>query len=139
MSNKLEILLKKIINKSSKLQIWEEEHNDDVDLYSHGFIYVDTTLNFYDSVKFWSFYRTSYQRDKHYKQNFLTVFINLYYFNNREDYKLQDASFTELRLKRTGKGINDFRIEFNKIQKFIRINKGYGTIKENSRTVRTTK
>ena len=139
MSNKLEILLKKIINKSSKLQIWEEEHNDDVDLYSHGFIYVDTTLNFYDSVKFWSFDRTSYQRDKHYKQNFLTVFINLYYFNNREDYKLQDASFTELRLKRTGKGINDFRIEFNKIQKFIRINKGYGTIKENSRTVRTTK
>ena len=127
------------MNKSSKLQIWEEEHNDDVDLYAHGFIYVDTTLNFYDSVKFWSFDRTSYQRDKHYKQNFLTVFINLYYFNNREDYKLQDASFTELRLKRTGKSINDFRIEFNKIQKFIRINKGYVTIKENSRTVRTTK
>jgi hypothetical protein len=133
LKNKLEYLLKKILHKPSKVQIWDEDHNDAVDCYSHGFLHIDSTLNFYNSIKTWSFDKTTYQRDKHYKKNFLTLFINIYYFLNKEDYKLQDASFTELRFKRTGKNIADFQTDIYKVEKFIRINKGHGTIKENSR------
>lgn len=131
--------MEKIINKSSKLQVWDEDHNDHVDLYAHGFIYVELTLNFYNGIKFWSLDRTSFIKDKHYKKKFLNVFVNIYYFNNKEDYKLQDASFTELRLKKTGKCLSDFVVEFNKLEKFIRINKAYGTIKENTRVARNKK
>jgi len=135
LSNKLEILLKKIIHKPSRIQIWDEEHNDSVDCYSHGFIDVDSNLNFYNSIKTWSFDKTSQHKDKNYKKNFMTLFVNIYYFLNKEDFKLQDASFTEIRLKRTGKKIHDFLIEINKIEKFLRINKGHGTIRENSKTL----
>lgn len=135
MDNKLDILLKKIIHKPSRIQIWEEGHNDAVDLYSHGFINVDSTLNFYSSIKTWTFDKTNYKRDKNFNKNFLSLYINIYYFKNKEDQELQDASFTELKLKRTGKGLSDFATEINKIEKFIRINKGHGTIRENSRII----
>jgi hypothetical protein len=135
LDNKLNILLEKIIHKPSRIQVWEEDHNDAVDLYSHGFITVDSTLNFYNSIKTWTFDKTNYKRDKHFNKNFLTLFINIYYFKHKESHELQDASFTELRLKRTGSGLSDFSIEIKKIEKFIRINKGHGTIRENSRTI----
>lgn len=135
MSNKLEILLKKIINKPSRIQIWDEDHNDSVDCYSHGFITVDSSLNFYNSIKTWSFDKSSNHRDNKSNKNQMTLYINIYYFKNKEDCKLQDASFTEIRLKRTGKRVQDFLIEINKIEKFIRINKGHATIRENSRII----
>ncbi len=131
MSNKLETLIKKIINKHSRTQVWEEDHNDSIDCYSHGLLIVDSSLNFYSSIKTWTFDKTNYKRDFHYKENFLTLFINVYYFQNKEDFKLQDASFTELRLKKTGKKLQDFSIEINKIEKFLRINRGHSLFKEN--------
>ncbi len=131
MSNKLETLIKKIINKPSRTQVWEEDHNDSIDCYSHGLLIVDSSLNFYSSIKTWTFDKTNYKRDFHYKENFLTLFINVYYFQNKEDFKLQDASFTELRLKKTGKKLQDFSIEINKIEKFLRINRGHSLFKEN--------
>lgn len=130
MSNKLETLIRKLISKPSRTQIWEEDHNDSTDWYSHGLLNVDSSLNFYSSIKTWTFDRTNFKRDKHYKDNFLTLFINIYYFNNKEDFKLQDASFTELRLKKVGKNLQDFSPEINKIEKFIRINRCFGIIKD---------
>ena len=124
MENKLEILLKKLLNKPSRIQIWDEGHNDAVDCYSHGLFIFNLSLNFYSSVKTWSFDKKSYTKEKFDNKKPISLYINIYYFNNKEDYLLQDASFTEIRIKRKGEDIHDFSKEVNKIEKFIRINKG---------------
>ncbi len=125
MKNEIEILLETIINKPNRIQIWKETHNDLINAYSHGLVSFETKLNFYHNIKTWKFENSSFQNQA-FEKNFMSLFVNVYYFDSDEEFRLQDASFTEIKIQHNGSKIKDFDVDIKNIEKLIRINRSNG-------------
>jgi hypothetical protein len=56
----------------------------------------------------------------------MSLFVNVYYFDSDEEFRLQDASFTEIKIQHNGSKIKDFDVDIKNIEKLIRINRSNG-------------